>query len=61
MNADFAHDSCRASDHVACAVCGGDVCLGFLSDDQRERALMRAHIDSEPIKHHDCAAQRRAA
>ncbi len=40
--------------HVDCAVCGRPVCLGALSDDQLERALMRAKIDRAPITHVDC-------
>lgn len=61
MNADFAHDACRSSDHVPCAICGHDVCLGSLSDYQRERVVARARMERKPITHHDCYAQERRA
>lgn len=57
MNADFAHDACRESDHIPCAICGHPVCLGFLSDYQQERVLWRAKAERRPITHHDCRAQ----
>lgn len=59
MNAAFAHDSCRESDHIPCGICGADVCLGFLSDYQKERVVVRARMERRPITHHDCAAQER--
>jgi len=53
---------CRPAQHVACALCGRAVCLGGLSEFQRERVLSRARIDGKPVAHAECAqTQRRAA
>ena len=50
---------CRAEWHVACAVCKREVCLGGLSEYQRERTLWRARMDGRPVTHFGCAQTER--
>lgn len=52
---------CLPAHHVACSVCGRDVCLGGLSDYQRARVLWRAKVSGEPVVHFGCAQNERRA
>lgn len=54
--------NCGDIEHVDCGVCGGPVCLGGMSDYQRERVVWRAKAERKPITHFGCAqTERRAA
>lgn len=50
---------CREEHHVACAVCKQEVCLGGLSEYQRERTLWRSRMDGRPVTHFGCAQTER--